>query len=150
MKFKLLLLILLLLSFPFTLFGLTLEEERKYGKEVFLEIARSVPVNNDPYISVYVQTIKDSLESNATLAFPITLTIIDSQTADAFATIGGYVFITMGLIAMCDKEEELAGVLAHEFAHISKRHIAKRIEKEKYINIASLASLLAAILIPDP
>jgi predicted Zn-dependent protease len=150
MKFKFPVLILLLLSLPFTLFGLTLEEERKYGKEVFLEIARSVPVNNDPYISVYVKTIKDRLESNATLAFPITLTIIDSQTADAFATIGGYVFITMGLIGMCDKEEELAGVLAHEFAHVSKRHIAKRVEKEKYINIASIASLLAAILIPDP
>ena len=150
MKFKSLVLILLLLSFPFTLFGLTLEEEKKYGKEVFLEIARSLPINNDPYISVYVKTIKDRLESNTASAFPITLTIIDSQTADAFATIGGYVFITMGLIGMCEKEEELAGVLAHEFAHVSKRHIAKRVEKEKYINIASVASLLAAILIPDP
>ena len=149
MKFKFLVLILLLLSFPFTLFGLTLEEERKYGKEVFLEIAKSVSINDDPYISIYVNKIKDRLESNATLAFPITLTIIDSQTADAFATIGGYVFITMGLIGMCDKEEELAGVLAHEFAHVSKRHIAKRLEKEKYINVASVASLLAAILIPD-
>ena len=149
MKFKFLVLILLLLSFPFTLFGLTIEEEKKYGKEVFLEIARSVPINNDPYISVYVKTIKDRLESNAMSSLPITLTIIDSQSVDAFATIGGYVFITMGLIGMCDKEEELAGVLAHEFAHVSKRHISKRVEKEKYINIASLASLLAAILIPD-
>jgi predicted Zn-dependent protease len=150
MKFKLFVLMLLLLSFPFTLFGLTIEEEKKYGKEIFLEIAKSVPVNNDPYISIYVKTIKDKLERNANLPFPIVLTVIDSQTADAFATIGGYVFITTGLIAMCDKEEELAGVLAHEFAHVSKRHIAKRLEKEKYINIASIATLLAAILIPDP
>jgi beta-barrel assembly-enhancing protease len=149
MKLKFLVSILLLLSFPFTLFGLTIEEEKKYGKEVFLEIAKSMPINNDPYISVYVQTIKDSLESNAASPLPITLTIIDSQSADAFATIGGYVFITMGLIALCDKEEELAGVLAHEFAHVSRRHIAKRVDKEKYINAASIASLLAAILVPD-
>lgn len=150
MKFKILSLMLLLFVFPSFLFALTLEEEKKYGKEVYLEIARSVPVNNDPYISIYVNDIKNKLERNANLPFPIVLTIIDYQAPDAFATVGGYVFITTGLIAMCEEEEELAGVLAHEFAHVSRRHIAKRIEKEKYINIASIATLLAAILIPDP
>ncbi len=148
MKFKLLFLILFL-SFPLVLHGLTLEEEKKYGKEIFLEIARAAPINNDPYISLYVNDMKTRLEKSANLPFPAVLTIIDSQTPDAFATVGGYVFVTTGLIAMCDKEEELAGVIAHEFAHVYKRHIAKRLEKEKYINIASVATLLAAILIPD-
>lgn len=149
MKVKFLVLILLFLSFPLISSGLTLEEEKKYGKEIFLEIARAAPINNDPYISLYTKEIKDRLERNANLPFPAVLTIIDSQTADAFATVGGYVFITTGLIAMCEKEEELAGVIAHEFAHVYKRHIAKRLEKEKYINIASIATLLAAILVPD-
>jgi predicted Zn-dependent protease len=149
MKFKLIVLILLVLSFPFRLSALTLEEEKKYGKEIFLEIARSAPINVDPYISLYVNGIKERIEGNAKLPFPIVLTIINSQTADAFATIGGYVFITTGLIEMCEKEEELAGVIAHEIAHVSKRHIAKRLEKEKFINIASIATLLAAVLVPD-
>ncbi|MCX5799457.1 MAG: M48 family metalloprotease, partial [Proteobacteria bacterium] len=70
------------------------------------------------------------------------LTIIESQSVDAFATPGGYVYITTGLIGLCDKEEELAGVLAHEFAHIGRRHIAKRMEKQKYINVGMLASML--------
>ena len=47
---------------------------------------------------------------------------------------------------MCDKEEELAGVVAHEFAHVKKRHIAKRMEKQKYLNIASLSTMLLAML----
>ncbi|HNQ64301.1 MAG TPA: M48 family metalloprotease, partial [Syntrophorhabdaceae bacterium] len=150
MKSKILVMFLLLFVFPYFLFALTLEEEKKYGKEIYFEIARSVPVNNDPFISIYVNDIKNRLEQNANLSFPIVLTIIDYQAPDAFATMGGYVFISTGLIAMCDKEEELAGVMAHEFAHISRRHIAKRIEKEKYINIASIAALLAAIIVPDP
>ena len=126
--------------------ALTNDEEKKYGKEIYREITRSAPVNNDPYISLHLQTLKNSLEAKAILAFPATLTIIDSPTIDAFATMGGYVYITTGLIGMCDKEEELAGVVAHEFAHVKKRHIAKRMEKQKYLNIASLSTMLLAML----
>ncbi len=127
--------------------ALTMEEERKYGKEINREIRKAAPVNNDPYISLYVDRIKRRLEDKAAMPFPVTLTIIDSESIDAFATMGGYAYITTGLIAMCDKEEALAGVLAHEFSHIKKRHIAKRMEKEKYFNIGMMASTLAALLI---
>jgi predicted Zn-dependent protease len=127
--------------------GLTVEEEKKYGKEIFLQIANSVPINNDPYISLYLQDLKSRLELVTSLPFPITLTVIQSQTVNAFATIGGYIYITTGLIGFSETEEELAGVLAHELAHITRRHIAKRLEKEKYINIGMLATMLAGILV---
>ncbi len=130
-------------------FALTNDEERKYGKEVFLEIARAVPINNDPYISLYVNDIRSRLESKTTMPFPVVLTVIDSPTIDAFATIGGYVYIASGLIANCDNEEELAGVMAHEFAHIKKRHIAKRMDKQKYLNATVIATMLAAMLVGD-
>ena len=81
------------------------------------------------------------------MPFPVTLTIIDSESVDAFATMGGYVYITTGLVGMCDKEEELAGVIAHEFAHIKKRHIAKRMEKEKYLNIGMITTMLLGMLV---
>jgi len=129
--------------------ALTNEEERKYGKEIFLEIARSVPINNDPYVSLYMNDIKMRLEAHTTMPFPMVLTAIDSATIDAFATIGGYVYIATGLITVCDSEEELAGVMAHEFAHIKKRHIAKRMEKQKYINATMIATMLAALLAGD-
>jgi len=127
--------------------GLSVEEEKKYGKEIFYQIANSVPINNDPFISLYLQDIKKRLEQVATLPFPITLTVIQSQTVNAFATVGGYIYMTTGLIAFSETEEELAGVLAHELAHITRRHVAKRVEKEKYINIGMLATMVAGILV---
>ena len=145
----LILLLPLLLVLPFTTFGLTIEEELKYGKEMYREIARAVPVNNDVYMSFYLRTVTDRLEAVTDLQFPITFTIIDSPTIDAFASVGGYVFITTGLIALCDTEDELAGVLAHEFAHISRRHVSKSVEKQKYMNWTTLATMAAAALIPS-
>lgn len=146
------LLFIILLSFllPLNGYGLSVEEEKKYGKEVYLQIAQSVPVNNDIYISFYLRTVTDRLEAATNLDMPIFFTVIDSISLDAFATIGGYVFITTGLVAMTDSEEELAGVLAHEFAHISKRHVSKAIEKNKISNWGTLATLLAAAIIPSP
>jgi predicted Zn-dependent protease len=129
--------------------ALTNEDERKYGKEIYLEIARSAPINNDPYISFYLNDMRGRLESRTTMPFPVVLTVIDSPTIDAFATIGGYVYIAAGLIANCDNEEEVAGVMAHEFAHIKKRHIAKRMGKQKYLNATVVATMLAAMLVGD-
>ncbi|MBA4417447.1 MAG: hypothetical protein C0392_06015 [Syntrophus sp. (in: bacteria)] len=143
--------IILLFILPFRAYGtITVEEEKKYGKEMYLQIASSVPVNNDPYISLYLRSVKERLESISNLPFPIVFTVINSPTVDAFASIGGYVYITTGLIGLCDKEEEFAGVLSHEFAHIIKRHVAKGMEKQKYINWGMLAALVAAALVPNP
>ena len=128
-------------------FALTYDEERKYGKEIYREIIQAIPANNDSYISLAADSIKKRLEEKALMPFPVTLTIIDAESIDAFATMGGYVYITTGLVGMCDKEEELAGVIAHEFAHIKKRHISKRMEKEKYINIGMITTMLVGLLV---
>ena len=151
MKLKCLFLIALLLTIlPFRAYGLTIEEEKKYGKQMYNEIALAVPVNNDVYMSLYLRTVTDRLEAVTSLQFPIIFTIIDSPTVDAFAAVGGYVFITTGLIALCETEDELAGVLGHEFAHISRRHVAKSVEKLGFLNWTTLAALAAAALIPNP
>jgi beta-barrel assembly-enhancing protease len=149
MKYKSFLIYTLILVFATSSFSfaLTYDEEKKYGKEIYREIIQAFPVNNDPYISLAADGIRKKLEDRAQMPFPVTLTIIDAESVDAFATMGGYVYITTGLIAMCDKEEELAGVVAHEFAHIKKRHIAKRMEKEKYINIGMITTLLVGMLV---
>ncbi len=126
--------------------GLSVEEEKKYGKEIFYQIANSVPINNDPFISLYLQDIKSALSGLQPYASHH-LTVIQSQTVNAFATVGGYIYMTTGLIAFSETEEELAGVLAHELAHITRRHVAKRVEKEKYINIGMLATMVAGILV---
>ncbi len=138
------------LAFPYTLFALSMEEERRYGRQIYLEVARSAPINTDPYISIYVNGIRAKIESGSNMPpFPITLTVIDSRAVDAFATIGGYVFITTGLLALCEREDELAGVLGHEFTHVGRRHVAKRMEKDKYLNIGMLSTILLALLAGD-
>lgn len=141
---------LLLCFSPLTLFGLTLEEERKYGREVFLEIARSSKFYNDPFLSLHLAAIKERLEAATSLPYPVKLTIIESQTPNAFAMIGGYVYVTTALLELCDREEEVAGVIAHEFAHLSRRHIAKRSEKDKFLSAGMIAALLAGMLLKSP
>lgn len=143
-----LLIFLFFLVLPLRSYGLTVEEEQKYGREAYLQIAQAVPVNNDVYISLYLRTIINRLKAVTRLDMPVFFTVMDSPTVDAFASIGGYVFITTGLVALTDSEEELAGVLAHEFAHVSKRHVAKAVEKQKIANWGTLATLLAAAIVP--
>jgi len=150
MKYKRVIAVLLLILFPASLLALTLTEESKYGREVYVEIARSAKFCSDPDISIYMSVIKNRLEPVANLSLPIKLTVIESNTLDAFATVGGYVFITTGIIETCDKEEELAGVLAHEFGHVGRRHVAKNLEKEKFINWGMLAAMLLGMLAPTP
>ena len=147
---RFLVIVVLILIIPVTLWGLTVEEEKKYGKEIYQQIAGSTPINSDPYISLYLPGIKGRLEDASTQPFPITLTVIDSPTINAFATIGGYIYVTTGLIGFCDTEEQLAGVLSHELAHITRRHVAKRLEKEKYLNIGMIAAALEAALVGEP
>ncbi|MCX8110893.1 MAG: M48 family metalloprotease [Syntrophorhabdaceae bacterium] len=141
--------VLLLVALPLKLYGLSIEEEKKYGAQIYSEIANSATINNDPYISIHLRFIKERLESVVNMPYHVVLTVIESPNMDAFATIGGFVYITTGLIAQCDREEELAGVIAHEFAHLARRHIAKRYEKEKYLNIGMLSSIALAMLAGD-
>src|SRR5271157_3913233 len=94
--------------------------------------------------------MKGRLEAAADLPFPIKLSVMDSPVLDAFATVGGYVFMTTGILAQADNEEEIAGLLGHEFSHVGRRHVAKSLEKEKYINWGMVGALLLGLLIPSP
>jgi predicted Zn-dependent protease len=140
--------VVLLICLPLTTWGVTLDDERKAGKEVHLEVLRSFRLNNDPYVCLYTGSIAKNLEPSANLPWPIKLTVVESTTPNAFATMGGYVYVTTGLIEMSDREEELAGVLAHELAHVGRRHVTKRMEKEKPLSIAMIAAMLLSVLVP--
>jgi beta-barrel assembly-enhancing protease len=148
MTMKVFVALLLLVSFPATSWGLTLDEEKKYGREIYLEIVKSSRLINDPYACLYLGQMGRRLDQAAEIPFPLRMTLIHSITANAFATMGGYVYVTSALIEMADTEEELAGVLAHELAHVGRRHISKRIEKEKYLNMGMIAALLLSALVP--
>ncbi len=150
MKFKHLTALLVLLLFPLQTWALTLDEESKYGRESFVQITRSARIYSDPYVCIQLAIIKNRLERAVAEPFPIKLTIIDSSTLDAFATVGGYVFMTSGILEQADKEEEIAGVLGHEFSHVMRRHVSKELERDKFLNWAALGSMLLGMLIPSP
>ncbi len=146
MRFKAFVALVLLLCFPLNLWPLTLAEEAKTGREIHLEVLRVFRLNNDPYVCLYMGRIVKQLEPNAGVPFPVRITVVESNVPNAFATMGGYTYVTTGLIEMADREEEVAGVLSHELAHVGRRHVTKRIEKEKSLSWATLAGVLLGTL----
>jgi len=72
---------------------------------------------------------------------------VKAQDPNAFAIPGGYVFVTTGLIVLAENEQEIAGVLSHEIAHITGRHVAQMIERAKRLNIATLAAMIAGAIL---
>ncbi len=145
-------LLFLSLFYPLTLSysAMTLKEEERYGREIHREIVKGAKLNTDFFIGFYAEQIKRRLEDASRSPYPLKLTVIESKSADAFATLGGYIYLTTALIALCENESELAGVIAHEIAHVKKRHVSKKIEREKHLNIGRMATLILGSLVGDP
>jgi beta-barrel assembly-enhancing protease len=128
--------------------ALTAEEERVLGKQVFSEIEKTGTLLNDLSLWSFVNKLGQSLvrEAGAT-PFEFRFYMMRSQEPNAFAIPGGYVFVTTGLLVMAESEEEIAGVLSHEIAHVTMRHISQLIDRSKRISIASMAAMLAGMLL---
>lgn len=122
----------------------TLEDEKKLGKEFYEKLEKSKLLLKNPRINDYVNRVGHLVLAHSPKApFEFRFFVINSSAVNAFATPGGYVYVNKGLINLVEKESELAGVLAHEIAHINARHIAAIIEKSTRMNIAALAAILA-------
>ncbi|SEM34274.1 Putative Zn-dependent protease, contains TPR repeats [Syntrophus gentianae] len=122
----------------------TLEDEKKLGKEFYEKLEKSKVLISNPKINNYLNRVGQLvLASSPKAPFEFKFSVINSSAINAFATPGGYVYVNKGLINLCENESELAGVLAHEIAHINARHIAAIIEKSTKLNIAALAAILA-------
>lgn len=130
-------------AYPFSL-----EEERTLGKELYDKLHSHNLLLKDARINNYITQVGEKIlsQTDHTL-FDFTFSIVNSTAINAFATPGGYVYVNKGLINMLENESELAGVLAHEIAHITCRHIARQIEKSKKMNIATLAAVLAGVVL---
>lgn len=128
----------------FSEFGV--KEERELGKKYYTLIRARYPIVEDPEVVRYLNDMVDRLyEQLPPQPFEQTLTVVRSPMLNAFATPGGYVYVFTGLITDLEHEAELAGVLAHELAHVSQRHVAKRIEQMSYVQMGMLAGMLAGM-----
>jgi predicted Zn-dependent protease len=104
------------------------EEERKLGREEADEVERTVGLVRDPGLLRYVRQVADRLIQVAPAADVVwDVNVTDDTEPNAFALPGGWLYVTRGLLVLLNSEDELAGVLGHEMAHVLQRHAARRV-----------------------
>jgi beta-barrel assembly-enhancing protease len=124
----------------------SLEKEMALGKQLAEEVTRQVKLVEDPLVTEYINRLGQNLARNSDARVPFTFRVIDGPSdVNAFALPGGYIFVYTGLIKMADDEDELAGALSHEIAHVAARHLTRRASKQE---LANYSSLPLSILIP--
>jgi len=116
----------------------SLEKEIALGKGLAQEVERSAKMVDDPVISEYVNRVGQNLVRNSDAKVPFTIKVIDSEDVNAFALPGGFFFVNTGLILKADSEAELAGVMAHEIAHVAARHGTRNATRGMIANLATM------------
>src|SRR5262245_7376800 len=97
----------------------SLEKEIALGRQLAAEIERQVKLVEDPTINEYVNRVGQNLVRNSDAKVPFTIKVVESDEINAFALPGGFFYVNSGLILAADDESELAGVMAHEIAHVA-------------------------------
>ncbi|MEM5514928.1 M48 family metalloprotease [Pseudoalteromonas sp. AS84] len=127
--------------------ALPLEKEQAIGEVMMMQIRGSSPVINDPVLDEYLTTIGRKLVANANdVRFPFSFFWINNSEINAFAFYGGHVGVHTGLIAQADNESQFASVLGHEIAHVTQRHLARRIQQQQDNSALTIAGMIAGIL----
>jgi predicted Zn-dependent protease len=128
--------------------AVSLDEEYRAGLGWFAGIRQSGQILEDPEISDYIQQIGHSLSSHAEEGqHQFYYFVLKDPVINAFAMPGGFIAIQSGLILATNNENELAGVMAHETAHVTQRHIVRGIVEQSHAGLVSTAAMLAAILL---
>jgi beta-barrel assembly-enhancing protease len=120
----------------------SLEREMALGKGLAQEVERSAKLIDDPVVSEYVNRVGQNLVRNSDAKVPFTIKVIDSDVVNAFALPGGFFYVHSGLILRADSEAELAGVMAHEIAHVAARHGTKNATKGEMAQLATIPLIL--------
>jgi predicted Zn-dependent protease len=116
----------------------SLEKEIAMGKQLAQEVEMGAKIVDDPVISEYVNRVGQNLVRNSDAKVPFTIKVIDSDEVNAFALPGGFFFVNTGLIARAESESELAGVMAHEIAHVAARHGTKQASRGTLVQLLTL------------
>ena len=120
----------------------SLEREIALGKQLAQEVDKSAKFIDDPVVNEYVNRVAQNLVRNSDARVPFTIKVIDSDVVNAFALPGGFFYVNSGLILHADEESELAGVMAHEIAHVCARHGTKQATKGDIIQLASIPAMI--------
>jgi beta-barrel assembly-enhancing protease len=116
----------------------SLEKEIALGKQVAQEVERQARVIDDPVVAEYVNRVGQNLVRNSDVKVPVTIKVLDAEEVNAMALPGGFFFVNSGLVLKAETEAELAGVMAHEIAHIAARHGTRQATRGQVVNLASI------------
>ncbi len=115
------------------------EKEVRLGRELATEVDRQAKFVDDPLITEYVNRVGQNIVLHSDAKVPFTIKVIDSDEVNAFALPGGFFYVNKGLILAADNEAELAGVMAHEIAHVAARHAVENQTKGSLLEYAAIA-----------
>ena len=128
--------------------GVTIKDEKEMGHKFDVMVRSNMGVVEDPEVSLYVNQIVDRLvKTLPPQPFNFKAAVILHNALNAFAVPGGYVYVFTGLIMNLEKEEDLAGVLAHELAHVTQHHVASRLERAQFVTLGSLLLAIAGVAV---
>ncbi len=120
------------------------EKEVRLGRELAAQVDREAKFIDDPVITEYINRVGQNIVLHSDAKVPFTIKVIDSDEVNAFALPGGFFYVNKGLMLAADNEAELAGVMAHEIAHVAARHA---VENSKKAELAQYAILIPSIIL---
>ena len=116
----------------------SIESDIKMGKQYAQMVDSSSKLVSDPVVAEYVNRLGQNLVRNSDAQVPFVFKIIDSDVVNAMSLPGGFVYVDTATILAADGEAELAGVMAHEIAHVAARHATRQMTRAQYANIGTL------------
>jgi predicted Zn-dependent protease len=116
----------------------TVEGQVARGRVYAQQIEAQIKLVNDPVVTEYVNRIGQNLVRNSDAQVPFTIKVIDSDVVNAMALPGGFFYVNSGLILAADEEAEMAGVMAHEIAHVAACHYAREMTRAQLMQMASI------------
>jgi predicted Zn-dependent protease len=116
----------------------TVEGQVARGRVYAQQIESQIKLVNDPVVTEYVNRIGQNLVRNSDAQVPFTIKVIDSDVVNAMALPGGFFYVNSGLILAADEEAEMAGVMAHEIAHVAACHYAREMTRAQLMQMASI------------
>ncbi len=116
----------------------SIESDIKMGKQYSMMVDSTSKFVTDPVITEYVNRLGQNLVRNSDAQVPFTFKIIDSDVVNAMSLPGGFVYVDSATILAADGEAELAGVMAHEIAHVCARHATRQLTRAQYANFATI------------
>ena len=116
----------------------SLEKEVAMGKQYAQQVEQSAKLITDPVVNEYVNRIGQNLVRHSDAKVPFTIKVIDDDQINAFALPGGFFYVNTGTILAADDESELAGVMAHEIAHVCARHAMRQMTRANWANFATI------------